>query len=237
MAAFSASVLGAGGCLVGVLEVAPCGALGATFLGCAEGPEREGVPGAAAAPGRAGAEREGVPGAAVAPGRAGAKREDVPGTVEDPGREGPPGAAAAPGRAGAEREGGTPGRAGAERTGVPGAAAADPERAERGCCCKLPAGVLVVLASMVGSGAWLCQVGCAAAGRLAPGNQGRAPTAAGRLSLARTQLSLPADEPGPPATLVAIWDAMPLPSLETHYPCNLTPPCCLPARKRALETI
>lgn len=87
MAAFSASVLGAGGCLVGVLELASCGALGATFLGCTDGPEREGASGAAAAPGRA----------------------------------------------------------------------------ERGCCCKLPAGVLVVLACMVGSGAWLCQVGCTAA--------------------------------------------------------------------------
>lgn len=68
MAAFSTSLLGS---WVGVLEVAPCGALDAKFLGCADGPEREGVPGAAAARGRAGAEREGVPGAAAAPGRAG----------------------------------------------------------------------------------------------------------------------------------------------------------------------
>lgn len=75
----------------------------------------------------------------------------------------------------------------------------------------------------------------AAAARLSPGNQRRAPTAAVRLYLARTQLLLPADRPSPPATLVATWDAMPLPRLGTHYPCNPTPQCCQPAVQPASQ--
>lgn len=163
---------------LGILEAASCCILGPVFSGCSDAPGREG----AAVPGR-----EGV----AVPGREGA-------TV--PGREG-----AAPGREGAtpdpEREGCTigPGRGGTGAVEAPG-------RVGR-CCCKLPVGVLVILAFMVGAGAWLCQAGPAALSlhsgvSLAPGNQQRAPTAAGRLSRARTQLSLPEDKPGPLATLV-----------------------------------
>lgn len=46
-----------------------------------------------------------------------------------------------------------------------------------------------------------------------PGHQRRAPTAAGCLFLARTQLSLPEDKPSPLATLVATLDTTRLPSL------------------------
>lgn len=95
---------------------------------------------------------------------------------------------------------------------------------------------------MVDPRAWWCLTGPSAlslhgGGRLSPGNQRRAPTAAGRLSLARTQLWLPADKPSPSAALVATGMRHRCLAWELKVPSTPPPPCCQRAGEQALKTI